>query len=103
VLVLKDSGPYPRGCFWEEVVSRLNHDVKLRSLVYPDVFFVKELRAYDVLIVNWDAINGDPSFGSDSALRWSEHRHPEVRWWVSIGGILIIEGQARLSVPTQAA
>ena len=103
VLVLSDSGPYPRGCFWETVVNGLQHDVKLRTLERPDVFFIKELRAHDVLIVNWDAINGDPSFGSDSALRWSEHRHPEVRWWVSKGGLLIIEGQAKLSVPTQAA
>jgi hypothetical protein len=103
VLVLKDSGPYPRGCFWEDVLKGLGHDVKVRSLVEPDVFFIKDLKQYQVLIINWDAINGDPSFDADSALRWSEHRHPEVRWWVSNGGILIIEGQARLSVPTQAA
>jgi len=103
VLVLKDSGPYPRGCFWEEIGTDLHHDVKLRSIEDPGEFFIKELLQYQVLIVNWDAINGDPSFGSDSALRWSEHRHPEVRWWVSKGGILIVEGQARLSVPTQAA
>src|SRR5215217_7113158 len=104
VLVLNDSGPYPRACFWEHALHRLGHAVKLRSLVDPDEFFIKELNQYQVLIVNWDAINGDPSFGSDAALRWSEHRHPEVRWWVqSKGGILIIEGQARLSVPTQAA
>jgi hypothetical protein len=102
VLVLKDSGPYPRGCFWEDILDRLKHDVKVRSLVDPDEFFIKELLKYDVLIVNWDAVNGDPSFGSDSALRWFAHRHPELRWWVNNGGILIIEGQARLSVPTQA-
>jgi len=56
-----------------------------------------------VLIVNWDAANGDPEFGSHLALQWLEHRRPEILLWVRDGGILIIEGQAVLSVPSQRA
>jgi hypothetical protein len=54
-----------------------------------------------VLIVNWDAANGDPDFGADLTLRWFEHRQPEILLWVRSGGVLIVEGQARLGVPVQ--
>jgi hypothetical protein len=53
----------------------------------------------DVLIVNWDAVNGDPDFGGDVALRWFEHRQFALRGWVNEGGMLIVEGQATQGVP----
>ncbi len=53
----------------------------------------------DILILNWDVINGDPDFGADLALRWFEHRRLAVRNWLNKGGILILEGQAILGVP----
>lgn len=57
----------------------------------------------DVLVVNWDAANGDPEFGSHLVQRWLSHRRPELLLWVKDGGILIIESQAVLSVPDQAS
>jgi hypothetical protein len=54
-----------------------------------------------VLIVNWDAINGDPDFGADVALAWFRHRRAALRVWVRKGGVLILEGQANLGVPAQ--
>lgn len=57
----------------------------------------------DVLIINWDAANGDPEFGSHLAQRWLSHRRPELLLWVKDGGILIVESQAVLSVPDQAS
>ncbi len=36
--------------------------------------FVERLQSNtDVLVVNWDAINGDPDFGADRALQWFSH------------------------------
>lgn len=57
----------------------------------------------DVLIVNWDAANGDPEFGSHLAQRWLGHRRSELLMWVRDGGLLVIEGQAVFSVPAQPA
>jgi hypothetical protein len=56
-----------------------------------------------VLIFNWDAINGDPEFGSHSAMHWIQHHRPEILLWISDGHVLIIEGQATLGVPCQQA
>lgn len=55
------------------------------------------------MILNFDCINGDPAFGSDIALDWFRYRYPELLKWVTDGGILIVEGQAMLAVPTQAS
>ena len=57
----------------------------------------------DVLIVNWDALNSDPDFGADLALAYFEHRGREIMSWVRTGGVLIMEGQATLGVPSQDA
>jgi hypothetical protein len=71
---------------------------------YAESSFVEELQKCQVLIVNWDAVNGDPDFGADITLRWFEVRRPEIWDWVEEkGGILLIEGQAIYSVPTQRA
>jgi hypothetical protein len=69
----------------------------------PPGSLVRDLQERDVLIVSWDVVNGDPDFGADVALRWFLHRRPEILLWVANGGVLIIESQAALSVPSQAA
>ena len=53
----------------------------------------------DILIINWDAVNGDPDFGGDVALRWFEHQQIAVRKWLNAGGLLILDGQAVGGVP----
>lgn len=55
----------------------------------------------DVLIVNWDSVNGDPTFGADFSLRWFEHRRLDLLVWILNGGVLVIEGQASNHVPDQ--
>ena len=64
---------------------------------------IRGIRKQDVVIINWDAANGDPEFGGHLALRWLEHRLPEILLWVRDGHVLIIEGQAVLGVPCQQA
>jgi hypothetical protein len=61
------------------------------------------LEDYDVLVINWDAINGDPDFGADFAQRWFRHRRREILGWVAAGRVLIIEGQTVFTVPSQVA
>jgi hypothetical protein len=56
-----------------------------------------------VLIINWDAANGDPEFGAHLCQRWLEHRRPEIIQWVRNGGILLIESQTILGVPSGPA
>lgn len=53
----------------------------------------------DIVIINWDAVNGDPDFGGDVALRWFEHRQFALRRWLTGGGMLILDGQAAQGVP----
>lgn len=56
-----------------------------------------------VLVINWDAANGDPEFGAHLCQRWLQHRGPEIVEWVNRGGILLIESQTVLGVPCAAA
>ncbi len=53
--------------------------------------------------MNWDALNGDPSYGADEAARWWRHYRTNIWDWVHDGGILVIEGQANRSIPVQEA
>lgn len=57
----------------------------------------------DVLVINWDAVNGDPEYGSDVTARWFETQRSHMWSWVAHGGLLIIEGQAVHDVPAQRA
>lgn len=110
------------GCAREEHWSKLlggDHEVHrypLADLVDQDypvtdlvdledkpTFFLEELADLDVLIINWDALNGDPDFGADRALAWTAYRRQHILGWVADGGLLLVEGQANLAVPVQAA
>ncbi len=66
-------------------------------------FMLNHMERAQVVILNWDVINGDPSFGADLASRWVEHYQHNFRAWVRRGGILVLEGQANLSIPVQRA
>jgi hypothetical protein len=109
VMILVDSIQCHRGYFWDDIRPELEritrHTIELRPypLANSAQFFVEEIEHYHVLVINWDAINGDPDFGSDVVLRWCEHRRREMMLWVHRGGVLIIEGQATMGVPTQRA
>lgn len=84
-----------------ESVSRVEAGDPEFLEVSPRIRSNHELHQCQVLIINWDAMNGDPDFGSDINLRWLRHRRPELLEWVAQGNILIVEGQATLSVPSQ--
>ena len=57
----------------------------------------------DVLIVNWDAANGDPEFGAHLTLNWLANRQSEILTWVHKGGILVIESQTVFGAPCSEA
>ncbi len=116
VLVVVDRPDRARGEFWRECLSRelpggrptrvicrsVASDV-VQSLQAQQASTLECLQNADVCVVNWDAGNDDPDFGADLTRRWFQHRHLAVLDWVYRGGILIIEGQANLGVPTQQA
>jgi hypothetical protein len=116
VLVVIDREDRHRGEHWGTVLD----EVRARGLIDPvvtlwpladriraplsaDRVFWEQLSETDVLVINWDAVNGDPDFGADIALRWFEVRWPAVRSWLNNGGLLILEGQALLGVPYERA
>jgi hypothetical protein len=112
VAVVCDWTKCSRGIFWPEILREI--DPTLRVDKYPlaqrvdpgnpvgaeDGFFISE---YDIVIVNWDAANGDPDFGADFAQRWFDHSRRAILMWVEKGNLLIVEGQARLHAPCEAA
>jgi hypothetical protein len=55
----------------------------------------------DVIIINWDAINTDPVFGSDVAYSFFEHYVPDMDNWVKNGGVVLVESQAAAFIPIQ--
>ena len=113
VLVLADRADRARGSHWAqtlwelrdrvktEVVLRRPADDVVAALDEGKATLIECLRHAEVLVVNWDAINGDPDFGADLALEWCKHRRYNILSWVEDGGVLVIEGQANLGVPTQ--
>ncbi len=113
VTVIVDREDRHHGEFWTEVLADLRNQAIVDTTVtlYPladrlaqpltQEPALLELieNGTDVLVVNWDAVNGDPDFGGDVALRWFEHRQVALRRWVKEGGMLIVEGQATQGVP----
>jgi hypothetical protein len=121
VLVVVDRQGQARGEFWTEEVALYNRshlsdggrqavcrllpladEVALAPTVGPETALELMERA-QLLILNWDVANGDPGFGADAAQRWLAHHQYNVWDWVKRGGILVVEGQANWSIPTQEA
>jgi hypothetical protein len=114
--VIVDWKRCPRGSGWESILKKIDKpgvfpnrrtDYALADLIVVEdrgpASIHASIQEQDVLIINWDAANGDPAFGAHLALRWLEHRHREILLWVRQGNVLIIEGQAVLGVPYQQA
>ncbi len=104
-LIVADWERLSRAVHWEDDLRELQphiiSEAKVIRLADSPASLLRELVNWDILILNFDSINGDPIFGSDAALAWFRHRDPELLGWVAKGGILIVEGQTMLSVPTQ--
>lgn len=115
VAIARDWERCKRGVIWRHCLKELPglrttvceyglaDEPGLLALGSEEKLFVEQIRESQILVINWDAANGDPDFGADFAQRWFQHRRPDLLSWVDKGGILVIEGQATLGVPTQAA
>src|SRR4051794_9939659 len=92
--VVVDRADRMRGQFWHEAVCALreSHDVTCGDPILLPVAdsITRPLNAepmplevissdIDILVINWDAINGDPDFGADLARNWIAHRRTALR------------------------
>lgn len=122
VLVIVDRADRCRGQFWESALQEISDHYKLKTercfwpltdkllepLTPEEPVLFEKIEASDVLILNWDVINGDPDFGADLAQKWFERRWPSIRRWLASadskkGRVLIVEGQAVLGIPDRDA
>ncbi len=123
IVVVVDPAGRQRGVFWPAEIAYYNaaKDLRSRYNLPPaqkepvlvelandvqrphneHVFLLHHLPSADLVIVNWDALNGDPSYGADVAARWWRHYRTNIWDWVYEGGILVIEGQANRDIPVQ--
>ena len=47
----------------------------------------------DAIVINWDAMNGDPVYGSDRCYDFLDHYRPDMLEWLCQGGLLLVESQ----------
>jgi hypothetical protein len=106
--VIADWERAQRGNAWPSLLSEI--DPSFQITVYPIADLIvdpadrlHQIHREQVLIVNWDAANGDPEFGSHLCQAWLRHRRPEIIQWVRRGGVLLIESQATLGTPSPDA
>jgi hypothetical protein len=98
-----------RECKWQTELQGVTagcKEVPLATVILnaqeQDAQELLQLRTrHQILIFNWDSINGDDRFGSGEALKWVRHNRKVLLNWVAQGGILIVEGQCKLYVPCQ--
>jgi hypothetical protein len=93
--LLKELDPVPEVTIYPVADLMVSPDIEGRGL--------QSINKERVLIINWDAANGDPEFGAHLCQRWLEHRRPEIIEWVRKGGILLLESQTTLGVPCAPA
>lgn len=94
-----------RFCFWRDLckglieVEKRPFEFRFVSLCecvekgknpIPEIFNIKKTQ---LVIINWDAINGDLLYGSDKALHLLQHFVPDMDLWVKGGGIMLVECQ----------
>lgn len=95
-----------RTCFWksDKILSKYSgtHNFEFISIAEcleneSNPYSLLELfskNCTDIIIVNWDSINGDPIYGSDKAFQFFSHYKPDMVSWVGKGGIIFLEAQA---------
>ena len=94
-----------RQCFWRFALRSSSYDIRHRFRFQllsiadqlakgrnPATLLFSSERT-DIIIVNWDAINGDPVYGSDLAYRFMDHYSPDMLEWLSQGGVIVVESQ----------
>lgn len=99
-----------RFCFWESVKEQVDGNYNFQfisikdTLESSDPFQLLELfnkNETDIIILNWDSINGDPIYGSDKTYQFFNHYIPDLNFWVENGGIVILEAQTAAWKPVQ--
>ena len=109
--VISDWARASRGNAWPKLLKELDPEPEVTVYPVADLMVspnteghgLEQINEERVLVINWDAANGDPEFGAHLCQRWLEHRRPEIIEWVHEGGILLIESQTTLSVPSGPA
>lgn len=69
------------------------------SKIVKDLFNKEQT---DIIIINWDSINGDPVYGSFEAYQFFNMYMPTLNEWVEDGGIIILEAQTVASKLVQS-
>jgi uncharacterized protein YfiM (DUF2279 family) len=107
-----EQGPPSRNCYWKHLPIKFTPENDSSVQVpKPEIFAIAEYpsqnRLYEntrLLVVNWDAANGDPLYRSDVTLEYFRSR-ADVRLTRHFqqGGLLLVESQAASNRPVQEA
>jgi hypothetical protein len=97
-----------RVCFWREIRFRKVH-LSNTDIAKPQVYSIAEFPRSDeifkdtaLLIVNWDAANGDSLYRGDDTLTYLATRgRVPIERFLNAGGVLLIESQTAQSRPVQ--
>ena len=112
ILIDSSNARQRRKCFWPQALQEWQKPGALGSrLVWQEVALQEvvaqgkhlDLRQYDVVVVNWDLLNGDPVFLSDRSQLIARHYATDLRHFVRRGGLAIVECQAVMWSPCQPA
>jgi hypothetical protein len=114
VCVVKDSTDIMRGrtCFWSDALQRWSRPnrrgdyIVVTELSLPEeVVKAKyiDFGRYDVVVFNWDVLNGDPTFSSDRSQNIARYYARDLSKFIDKGGLVIVEAQATLWSPCQEA
>lgn len=75
----------------DEINKYFQNDVAHLDPFLPEILFGAST---DILIINWDSINGDPVYGSDKAYAFLNHYKIRMNLWIKEGGIVLLESQS---------
>jgi hypothetical protein len=94
-----------RPCRWLAAIEQLDRaDLAPRTVAVSEemrtsnpALTLFDRDATDVLILNWNVLNGDPVYDADRTLAFFQHYASDLEHWLATGGILILEAQTAAS------
>lgn len=78
----------------EYIEGLANHHDTSSQLKPTELLSLFDNKLTNIIIFNWNSINGDPIYGSDRALQFFYHHASKLHNWVQNGGVVIVEAQA---------
>lgn len=111
VIVVTDriAGAPRRACFWtseflapaqrEPLIISVSEEIAAGRNPASSLFSER----HHEIVVNWDALNGDPVYGSDVAQSFFRHYRPDLVRWLQRGKLLVLEGQHAAETAVRAA